>query len=47
MEPVLFGTIGTSIVFSKLEPSTISKSVCIVLAGEQPAALTCTNVTNC
>jgi hypothetical protein len=34
MEPLLFGTIGTSIVFSQLNPSTIPKSICIVLSGE-------------
>ena len=33
MEPVLFGTIGTSIVFAKLNGSTIPKSVCVVLTG--------------
>ncbi|KAI8466952.1 MAG: Sodium/hydrogen exchanger family-domain-containing protein [Monoraphidium minutum] len=33
MEPLLFGTIGASIVFADLVPSTIPKSVAIILAG--------------
>jgi len=35
MEPLLFGTIGTSIVFSRLQQTTIPKAVLIVLTGEE------------
>lgn len=35
MEPLLFGTIGISIMFVKLQTTTIPKSVCIVLTGER------------
>jgi hypothetical protein len=33
MEPLLFGTIGTSIVFSRLQPSTIPRAIAIVVSG--------------
>lgn len=34
MEPILFATIGTSIVFSKLAPGTIPLSLLVVCTGQ-------------
>jgi hypothetical protein len=58
MEPLLFGTIGASIIFAKLQPSTIPKSIAIVLTGaphpwllrppsQRSCRLDCCAVDNC
>jgi hypothetical protein len=35
MEPLLFGTIGTSIIYARLQQSTIPFAILIVLTGER------------
>lgn len=43
MQPLLFCSIGTSIDFNVIPPSTIPKALAVIVAGEYPAYDSCTS----